>query len=229
VIRAAAAALAPVALYCAPAVTIVAPPLRPLLGVRDRLDAPDAVALTFDDGPHPTGTPAVLELLARVRAPATFFLVGEQVARRPMVAAEIAAAGHEIGLHGHRHRSLLCLGPRALRDDLCRAEEAIVDAVGQPPRLYRPPYGVLSLAGLFAAHDHGWETVLWRRDGRDWEHRATPASIAERLTGRLEARDVLLLHDADFYSAPGSWRRTAAALPCVLDAVAARGLRFGPL
>lgn len=190
------------------------PRVRPLFGVRDRVA--EGVALTFDDGPHPEGTPAVLELLEAAGVTATFFLVGEQVERRPQLAERITAAGHEVALHCQRHRSLLRLGPRATRDDLLRAAAVIEAATGRRPRRYRPPYGVLNAAALTTARRQGWETVLWRCEGRDWQARATAESIARRLTRRVRSGDVLLLHDADWYSAPGSWRRTVSALPLVL-------------
>src|SRR3954469_9959070 len=98
------AAAAAAAAWSAPALAPVSPGVAGVLGVRRRVDGP-GVALTFDDGPHPQGTPAVLEALAAAGAPATFFLVGEQVERRPALAREIADAGHEIALHGHRHRN----------------------------------------------------------------------------------------------------------------------------
>src|SRR5919204_476903 len=100
-------------------------------------------------------------------------------------------------------------------DDLARAEEAIAAATGVAPILYRPPYGILTAAGLAVARRRGWRTFLWRRWGRDWAAGATPETIAERLTAGVRPRDVLLLHDSDAYSASGSWRRTVAALPAV--------------
>jgi peptidoglycan-N-acetylglucosamine deacetylase len=212
-------------LYLAPSIAAGVPAVRPLLGVRDRTASGEGVALTFDDGPHPRGTPAVLEALARAGAVATFFLAGEQVERRPGLAREIAAAGHSVGVHCRRHRSLLRLGPRAVRDDLARAEQAIADAAGVEPRLYRPPYGVLNAAALAYARRRGWETVLWRREGHDWQPQATAESIVSRLTRRVRPGDVLLLHDADYYSAPGSWRNTVAALPPLLERLEEQGLQ----
>ena len=70
----------------------------------------------------------------------------------------------------------------------------------------------------------GFEPILWSRWGRDWSARATPESIAAKVAGELSSGDVLLLHDADHYSAPGSWRNTAAALPRVIEALQARAL-----
>jgi peptidoglycan-N-acetylglucosamine deacetylase len=211
--------------YLAPGLAAPVPALRRPLGVADRIDDAGAVALTFDDGPHPQGTPAVLETLRERDARATFFLAGEQVEARPALAAEIVAAGHDVAVHCRRHRNLLRLAPWQVADDLRRAEAVIADASGREPRLYRPPYGVLNAAALRYARARGWTPLLWTRWGRDWERRATPASIAARVTDGLRGGDVLLLHDADYYSALGSWQKTAAALPRVLDACEAAGLR----
>lgn len=194
--------------------------LRRWLDVHDSASSGTGWALTFDDGPHPQGTPAALDALAAHGARATFFLVGEQVLRNPALAAEIVAAGHTLGLHCHRHRNLLRLAPWQVREDIARAAVAIEDATGVSPGLYRPPYGVLNATALRLAREHGRRTLLWSHWGLDWQARATPESIAARVTGGAGPGSVLLLHDADHYSAPGSWRRTALALPRVLDRLA---------
>jgi peptidoglycan-N-acetylglucosamine deacetylase len=217
------------AAWTAPALAPIVPALAGALRVPTRCAAPAAVAITFDDGPHPQGTPAVLAALAASGARATFFLVGEQVRRHPAVAAEVAAAGHAIAVHGDRHRNLLRLGPRALADDLARAAATIAHATGAAPVLHRAPYGIYSPLALRAVRGRGWTPVLWSRWGRDWTRRATPASVSAKAAGTLEAGDVLLLHDADDYSAPGCWRATAGALPRILEAIAAAGLRPVPL
>jgi peptidoglycan/xylan/chitin deacetylase (PgdA/CDA1 family) len=183
------------------------------------------VALTFDDGPHPEGTPAVLEALARADARATFFLVGEQVERRPALAAEIVAAGHLVALHGYRHRLQLRLGAAALGDDLARGLAAIEDATGvNAVRWHRPPYGIYSPAGLSAARAAGLRPLLWSRWGKDWRRRTTPARIASRSTRSVIAGDVILLHDADFYSSRDSHRRTVKALTLIVGELARRKL-----
>jgi peptidoglycan-N-acetylglucosamine deacetylase len=209
-------------LLLAPAAVV--PPLARAFGIPLRLPHANGVALTFDDGPHPEGTPAVLETLRAAGATATFFLVGEQVELRPALAAEIVAAGHEIALHCYRHTLLLRRTRRAVEADLDRALEAIRDATGNEPRWYRPPYGVFSSAGLALARRRSLSPLLWSRWGRDWERRATPQTISRRATAGLEPGDVVLLHDSDAYSSSGSWRRTAAALPSILDAVATLGV-----
>jgi peptidoglycan/xylan/chitin deacetylase (PgdA/CDA1 family) len=210
--------------YMLPGLAAAVPALRGPLGVEDRTRDGRGYALTFDDGPHAQGTPAVLALLADAGTPATFFLVGEQIDRDPALSREIVSAGHRLGLHCYRHRNLLRLTPWQVREDLDRAQATIEDATGVTPTLYRPPYGVLNAAALRHARARDWRTVLWSHWGRDWEARATPESIARRVTAAAGDGDVLLLHDADDYSAPGSWRRTLAALPRVLATLAERGV-----
>jgi peptidoglycan/xylan/chitin deacetylase (PgdA/CDA1 family) len=215
--------------HAAPALAPVVPAVGKALPVVLRQEGEEGVALTFDDGPHPQGTPAVLEALREAGAQATFFLAGEQVVRRPALVAEIAAAGHRVELHCHRHRNQLRLTPGQLLEDADRAKAAIEEASGQEVSDYRPPYGIFSAVGLRAIRARGWRPVLWSQWGRDWTRRATPASIAGKVTATARAGDILLLHDADYYSAPGSWVRTAAALPSILEELEGRGLKSMPL
>ncbi len=218
-----------------PGLAGVWPPLRGPLGIEDRTASGSGYALTFDDGPHAQGTPAILEILASGSASrhagvrATFFLVGEQVRRNPQLPAEIIAAGHEIGLHCDRHRNLLRLTPSQTREDIARARASIEDATGRSPTLYRPPYGALNSSALRLARASGWRVLLWSHWGRDWEAQATAQSICSMLTQGAGAGSVLLLHDADDYSARDSWQRTAAALPLVLDRLANAGLQPVPV
>lgn len=219
-----AAASAATVVHAGPALAPIVPGLAPALGIQLRQEDAEGVALTFDDGPHPLGTPAVLEVLRARGATATFFLAGEQVVQRPALVAEIVAAGHRVELHCHRHRNLLRLSPRAFLEDAERARVAIEEAGGQAVADYRPPYGIFSAATLRAARRH-WRPLLWSRWGRDWDRGATAMSIARRASAGIVAGDVVLLHDADYYSARGSWVRTAAALPLILDEIEACGLK----
>ncbi len=203
--------------------------LRPPLGIADRTLDGRGYGLTFDDGPHREGTPAVLEALSARGVRATFFLVGEQVARNPSLAAEIVAAGHGVGLHCDRHRNQLRLGPRAVREDIMRGAARIEETTGVPIVRYRPPYGIFNAAALALVRANGWRPLLWTNWGRDWQARATPESICATLLGdggrgAVTEGSVLLLHDADDYGAEGSWRRTAAALPRLLAELESRGI-----
>ncbi|HEX3692494.1 MAG TPA: polysaccharide deacetylase family protein [Solirubrobacteraceae bacterium] len=211
--------------YLTPALAFPSRRLRAALGVEDRTASGRGYALTFDDGPHAYATPAVLEILAEHDVSATFFLVGEQVLRNRTVAGEIAARGHAIGLHCHRHRNLLRLSPRQVREDHARAVAAIEDATGATPQLYRPPYGILNAEALRSARRAGRRTFLWSHWGRDWDRRATPEGVASRVTEGVGDGAVLLLHDADDYGYPGCWQATVGGLPRILHTLAERGLQ----
>ena len=175
------------AAYALPALAAAWPPLRRPLGIEDRTASGGGYALTFDDGPHPQGTPAMLEILAREGARATFFLVGEQVQRDPALAREIVAAGHRVGLHCHRHRNLLRLTPPQVREDIARAQALIEDATGAGTECYRPPYGVLNASALRLARARGWRTLLWATGGATGRRAPRPARsspCARRARGR---------------------------------------------
>ena len=199
------------------------------LGILRRQEGVPGVALTFDDGPHPQGTPIVLEALREANVPATFFLVGEQVERRPALAAEIVAAGHGVGLHCHRHRNAMRLSARQFAEDAERGRTAVEEASGQAIADHRPPYGIYTGRALRLVRERGWRPVLWSRWGRDWRGRATGRSIARLATAAAGDGDIVLLHDADYYSTPGSWARTAAALPLMLEELERRGLKIASL
>lgn len=215
--------------HAGPALAPIVPGLGTALGIEITQGGEEGVALTFDDGPHPQGTPAVLEVLRERAATATFFLVGEQVERYPALVAEIVAAGHGVELHCFRHRNNLRLSPGSFLEDAERAQVSIGEAAGRAVACYRPPYGIFSAATLRAVRQRGWRPVLWSRWGRDWDRGATAESITRRASAGIAAGDIVLLHDADYYSARGSWVRTAAALPLILDEIEACGLKTASL
>jgi len=212
------------ATYWPPALAALWPGMREALGVEAHTPSGSGFALTFDDGPHPRATPAVLEILAAAEVTATFFVVGEQALRHPALIGEIVAGGHEVGIHCQRHRNLLRLTPGQVREDLGLAASIIEALAGTRLRLYRPPYGVLNAAALRVARERSWRTVLWSDWGRDWEAHATPQSILSLITREAGPGSVGLLHDSDSYGAPGSWENTVQALPLVLEELASRGL-----
>jgi peptidoglycan/xylan/chitin deacetylase (PgdA/CDA1 family) len=143
----------------------------------------------------------------------------------PTVAREIVAEGHWIGVHCDRHRNLMRLAPWQVRTDIARAEAAIAETTGIAPTLYRPPYGIPNAAALKLARQRGWRTLLWSDWGRDWQAKASAESIATLATANARPGSVLLLHDADHYSAEGSWRNMVAALPRILERLREAGLR----
>ncbi|MGW3099544.1 polysaccharide deacetylase family protein [Streptomyces sp. NPDC001102] len=230
-LRTAALAAVPtlMAAHAAPVVSTFGP-LRnramPRLSGRGR---PERIALTFDDGPDPVSTPQFLRLLAERQVLATFFLLGREAHRSPGMVREIAAAGHEIGIHGWLHRPLLLRGPRAAYDDFARARDTVADLTGHRPTLFRPPYGVMSTTAHLATRRLGLTPVLWTCWGEDWTARATPESVHRTVTSDLHGGGTILLHDSDCTSAPDAWRSALGALPHILDTCEQRGYKVGRL
>jgi peptidoglycan/xylan/chitin deacetylase (PgdA/CDA1 family) len=190
---------------------------------------PGHVALTFDDGPDPASTPQFAQVLADHDVRATFFLLGSMVERAPRLAADLAAAGHEVGVHGWDHRYLPARTPGAARSDLCRATDLIARVTGSRPRYFRPPYGVLSGPALITAGQLGLTPILWGAWGREWTPGASPESVYATLIADLAGGVTVLLHDSGCTSPPGSWQAALGALPLLLAECSARGLRVGPV
>jgi len=183
------------------------------------------VALTFDDGPHPEVTPAVLDRLDRRGARATFFCIGRKVAAHPELAAEIHRRGHRIENHTYSHPNAFGLyGSSAMEREIRAAQDAIAAATGRAPRLFRAPVGIRNpwLDRVLART--GLRLVSWTRRGLD-----TVGTDVERISGRLlgglAAGDILLLHDGSSARDGGGRAVALDALDLVLDGLAAAGLR----
>ncbi|MGH3095888.1 MAG: polysaccharide deacetylase family protein [Streptosporangiales bacterium] len=215
--------------HVVPAVTAFGPLRRAMIPALAGIGAPDHVAVTFDDGPDPRSTPQFLSLLAREGISATFFLLGEMASKSPALTAEIAAAGHEVAVHGWAHRLLLKRGLRTVTDDIGRARDLIGELTGTPPRWYRPPYGVLTRPAVLTAAKLGLTPVLWTCWGRDWTARATPDSVLVHIQRRLRGGGTVLLHDSDCTSAPGAWQSALGAIPTLVGRLREMDLQIGPL
>ena len=181
------------------------------------------VALTFDDGPHPVTTRAVLELLRAHRAQATFFVLGHKVQAHPDVVREIHEAGHTLGIHGFQHDRLFSFrSPRYARQQIERTRQAISDACGVAPELFRPPVGFASYRTFRGAEQARVRIIAWSVRSLDGLRSADPTRVARRVIDHLEDGAVVLLHDAaehdDFTPA------SIAALPEILRALDERGL-----
>jgi peptidoglycan-N-acetylglucosamine deacetylase len=189
---------------------------------------PSGVAITFDDGPDPDGTPPILDALDAAGVKATFFLVGEQLMRHHAVARETAARGHELALHGYEHVEHDSLRPQAARDDLARGLGAFEAATGRKPRFFRPPYGRFSEASYDACRHLGMEPVYWSGWGMDWE--PIPAErISDLATRDLADGSIVLLHDSARYGHRPDCRPTADAIGAIAARAGELGSRVGRL
>ncbi|MBE3587777.1 MAG: polysaccharide deacetylase family protein [Thermoanaerobacteraceae bacterium] len=189
------------------------------------------VAVTFDDGPHPVYTPRVLDILKEFNVQACFFVLGEKARAHPELLARMIAEGHEVASHGYRHQFPWFLGPRAAAREIREANRVISEITGQPPRLYRPPWGLFNLFSLFHSSLNGQKLVLWSFMSWDWGRRATPASIARQVLSRVRDGAILVFHDSDDTpgAAPGSPEKMLQALPLILKELPQRGLTITPL
>jgi peptidoglycan/xylan/chitin deacetylase (PgdA/CDA1 family) len=156
----------------------------------------NAVALTFDDGPHPATTPELLDILAGQGAMATFFLVAERAKAYPHLTRRIVAEGHTIGVHGLRHRAMVGQSAPALRSELAEAERIFTEILGTPlpHRLLRPPHGFKTPTVCRTAVQEGWQIVSWSFDPHDYDS-LTPETLLQRLQTQGKAGDIILLHE----------------------------------
>jgi len=174
--------------------------------------ARNEIALTIDDGPDPEVTPPVLDLLDAAGVKATFFCIGELVARQPALVRDMVGRGHAVENHSLRHfKRFSVLGPRAMAAEIAGGQEAITVATGRAPRFFRPIAGLRNvfLEPLLAKFD--LRLASWTR--RAFDTRCGDAAVVhQRLTTGLAAGDILLIHD-------GNGARTAAGTPVILEAL----------
>jgi peptidoglycan/xylan/chitin deacetylase (PgdA/CDA1 family) len=130
-------------------------------------------------------------------------------------------------VHGWTHRPHLVRTPTAVITDIGRARRAVAEVTGQDPRFWRPSIGILSGAGSLGAARHKLRPVLWTADGKDCRPNGTGASVCPRIVPQLRPGGVVLLHDSEITSAPGSWRAVVAALPDLVAHRASAGWPVG--
>lgn len=172
---------------------LITAPARWVFGTITRVDTTEPVAaITFDDGPDPRYLPALLELLERYGARATFFVIGQKAKQHPDLIARLVKAGHVVGNHSYTHPSFPMLSGRARREEI-RACRAAIAPHGSG--LLRPPYGHQTLASRLDAMACGYSVIAWSVDAWDWLGK-TPAWMADELARRTGPGDIVLLHDA---------------------------------
>lgn len=203
-----------------------------LAGFRYTLEAGNAAAaLTFDDGPDPRFTPALLDLLAQAETVATFFVVGRRARAHPGIVRRILDEGHAVGSHTWSHPDPRGLSLRRLVAECRDGRAAVEDVVGRPVPLYRPPMGHIDVGGVVAIRRTGVRPWLWNRDPEDWRPGVAPARIMDSLTA-VRGCDVVLLHDGiELPLAPEAHDRSAtlAAVREFVWVARNSGLRFATL
>jgi peptidoglycan-N-acetylglucosamine deacetylase len=155
------------------------------------------VALTFDDGPHPVDTPAVLEVLGRREVTASFFHIGEVAERHHDLVWEVAAAGHQLALHGYIHRAFPLIEPRLLHDQLSRGQRLLASSSGRDPRsirYVRPPFGAYLPRTLDALRSWGYRVVMGSVVPMHW-HQSAAKTIRETAQA-VRPGAVLVLHES---------------------------------
>lgn len=178
-----------------------------------------AVALTFDDGPQPNWTPRVLDTLAELNAPATFFLVGEHLRANKALARY---DGHEVANHTWSHADLARLDERAALDEVRRCHEEIGSVLGRVPSFLRPPWGHVGGSTLLAADSLDYDIIFWSQRMPENEYRVNPGSMVARVVGEARPGAILLAHDV------GSPDRliTIDNLKDIVQALRLKGLRL---
>ena len=178
------------------------------------------IAITFDDGPHKTKTPQILDILKKHEVTATFFVVGSCVENYPDIIRRELSEGHEIGNHTFSHLSLVSGDMKKMEEEILKTEEVLFENLEYRPKLFRPPEGVCNqgIASVAAALDYS--VILWNVDTRDWAH-TSKDDLVNMVLRNIESGDIILFHD----SISGE-SHTAEALEVIIPALKEKGYRF---
>jgi peptidoglycan/xylan/chitin deacetylase (PgdA/CDA1 family) len=179
------------------------------------------IALTFDDGPDAKSTPALLALLERYQVKATFFQIGARASSAPQLVQQVAAAGHQIGLHGYQHQSFLLKDSKTLLGELAKAQRVIADASGGGPENFnavRPPFGHFTPAILDTLSSASYLPTMWSVVPFHWLQSAEMTK--RQILAETKNGTILVLHEA--LPGPAVVDLTEAVLPKLLD----EGYRF---
>jgi len=178
------------------------------------------IALTFDDGPHPVHTAPLLDALAELGAPATFFVVGRDVDANPALVARMVRDGHELGNHTYRHRYLPLARSRSVAHELRATDRAIARAAGVIPKIARPPWGGRSPRNVRVFQRLRKRLVLWDVNSFDWKGKPASA-VALRVLDRARAGSIILMHEAR-----DGGETTIEAVRMLVPALRARGFEL---
>lgn len=176
------------------------------------------IAMTFDDGPNPTLTPKLLDLLKAKGIKATFFVVGTNAAAYPEILKRAVAEGNEIGNHSWSHPDFARMTDGAVRNEIQKTQDAIESAIGTKPKLLRPPYGAITKHEREWIHaDFGYKIILWDVDPQDWKYH-NAAHVETEILKQTKPGSIVLSHDIH--------ATTIEAMPATFDALIAKGYKF---
>lgn len=176
------------------------------------------IAMTYDDGPHATNTPRLLDMLKQRGIKATFFVVGQCAAEYPDIMKRIVVEGHEIANHSWSHPQLSRMGEGAVSDQLQRTHDVIIQTTGATPRLMRPPFGAFTQNQMaWANRKWDYKVIMWDVDPLDWKYRNAGHVKSEILSHTVNG-SIILTHDIH--------KTTIDAMPETLDGLTARGFKF---
>lgn len=180
------------------------------------------VALTFDDGPSVKMTPKLVRILLRKKVPATFFMVGERVARAPETAKLVADSGFRIANHSYLHEKMTGQSNAKIQHTLRATKTALRDAgITQPIKLMRPPYGALNKRARRTVRREGYVPVLWNADSGDWSG-GSSQRITRRVLKSLSPTGTIVLQHDGITNSPNS----VAAVPAIIRKARMRGYCF---
>lgn len=180
------------------------------------------IALTFDDGPSPTFTPQILDILNRFDAKATFFVIGEQAEKFPDIVKQEAFEGHSIGNHMYTHKQVSKMSLNELINNLRRADQLILSLTGKSPHFFRPPDGYYDETIVKAAESLDYHVVIWTwgKDTKDWSNKLA-SSIAQQIIKDIKNGDIILFHDQG-----GDRSNTVESLKILLPILKEDGYNF---
>jgi peptidoglycan/xylan/chitin deacetylase (PgdA/CDA1 family) len=183
------------------------------------------LALTFDDGPHPSHTYDLLEVLDQHRVRATFFMIGSHVRQFPKIAEAVARAGHVTGNHTFSHPNLIFCSATRIRRELAECGRALTDALGEHSSLFRPPFGGRHPGVLRLAREAGLRTVMWSVTAYDWNPK-TPDWIEARVARQVRGGDIILMHDGGHRDLDASRSATVQATGRLIRRCRDQGFAF---
>lgn len=161
---------------------------------KSNADGGKKIALTFDDGPHPSKTKNILDILDKYDVKATFFVIGVNVKNYCSSFKDILERGHEIGNHTYNHKALNSNVKEIISEEISKTEEEIRKNGGQSTNLIRPPCGLYNEKLIKLAMQNDYKIVLWNIDTNDWAH-AKSEEMTKNVLNKVKGGDIILFHD----------------------------------